>query len=98
MSDELRIGPEDFEEVGLDPGLIEASSNRRDFLLNTAKVTAAAAAAGPFYMAAKQAKAAELASLGGDPIATTAASAANKNFHGVGINRIAEALVTVKRV
>jgi multiple sugar transport system substrate-binding protein len=91
VSDELRIGPEDFEEVGLDPSLFDASSSRKDFLFNTAKITAAAAAAGPFFMAAKQAKAAEAASLGGDPIATTAASAANKNFHGVGINRIAEA-------
>ncbi len=91
MSDELQIGPEDFEEVGLDPGLLGASVDRTDFLLNTAKLTAAAAAAGPFFMAAKQARAAEVASLGGDPIATIAANAAKKNFGDVSITRIAEA-------
>jgi multiple sugar transport system substrate-binding protein len=91
MSDELQIGPEDFEEVGLDPGLLGASVDRTDFLLNTAKITAAAAAAGPFFMAAKQARAAEAASLGGDPIATIAANAAKKNFSGASITRIAEA-------
>ncbi len=91
MSDELRLGPEDFEEVGLDPGLLETPIGRKDFLLNTGKVMAAAAAAGPFFMAAKQARAAEAASLGGDLIATTAINAAEKNFHGVGLTRIAEA-------
>jgi multiple sugar transport system substrate-binding protein len=91
MSDELQIGPEDFEEVGLDPGLLGASVDRRDLLLNTAKLTAAAAAAGPFFLAAKQARAAEAASLGGDPIATIAANAAKQNFSGASITRIAEA-------
>jgi len=44
MSDELQVTPEDFEEVGLDPGMLDASMGRKDFLFNTAKLTAAAAA------------------------------------------------------
>jgi multiple sugar transport system substrate-binding protein len=71
--------------------VFERPIGRRDFLFDSAKLLAAAAAAGPFFMAAKQAAAAHAASLGGDPIATVAAAAANKNFHGVGISRIAEA-------
>src|SRR5262249_38853665 len=83
--------PEDVEEVGLDPGLLDASMGRKDFLFNTAKLTAAAAAAGPFFMAAEQAAAARRASTGGDPIATAVVSAAKKNFQNVNLNRIAEA-------
>ena len=57
MSDEIPVRPEDFEEVGLDPdALFDATMGRRDFLLNTAKLTAAAAAAGPFFLAAEQAQ------------------------------------------
>ena len=85
MSDEPRVTPEDFEEVGLDPGLLNASSGRKDFLLNSAKLMAAASAAGPFFLAAEQAAAARKASLGGDPIATTAISAAKKKFAGANL-------------
>lgn len=91
MSDELRATPEDFEEVGLDPDLIDSTMGRRDFLLNTAKLTAAAAAAGPFFLSAAQARAAQAASMGGDPIATTVINAAKKNFAGTGLTRISEA-------
>jgi multiple sugar transport system substrate-binding protein len=77
--------PEEFSDV------FERPIGRKDFLFDSAKLLAAAAAAGPFFMAAKQAAAAHAASLGGDPIATVAAAAANKNFHGVEISRIAEA-------
>src|SRR5205823_2078892 len=90
VSDEPRVTPEDFEEVGLDPGLLNATSGRKDFLFNTGKLMAAAAAAGPFYLAAEQAAAATKASLGGDPIATTAISAAKKNFAGASLTRISE--------
>src|SRR5438309_1029778 len=91
MSDELHVGPEDLEEVGLDPGLLDAPIGRKDFLFNSGKLMAAAAAAGPFYMAAQQALAAEQGSLGGDPIATTVINAAKKNFHGSNLTRISEA-------
>jgi multiple sugar transport system substrate-binding protein len=90
VSDELRVTPEDFEEVGLDPGLMDATVGRKDFLFNSAKLMAAAAAAGPFFMSARQAAAARSASLGGDPIATTAIAAAKKNFSGVNMTRISE--------
>jgi len=65
----------DIEELG-GHGPLEAAYGRKDFLLNSGKILAAAAAAGPFFLAAKQARAAEAASLGGDPIATTAVNAA----------------------
>src|SRR5439155_16900113 len=91
VSDELRATPEDFEEVGIDPGLLDASMGRKDFLFNTAKLTAAAAAAGPFFMAAEQAAAARKASTGGDPIATTVINAAKQNFKGTSLTRISEA-------
>jgi multiple sugar transport system substrate-binding protein len=71
-------------------GTFERPIGRKDFVFDSAKLIAAAAAAGPFFMAAKQAAAAEFASLGGDPIATNAAQAATKNFNGIGISRIAE--------
>ncbi len=91
MSDELQVTPEDFEEVGLDPGILEASMGRKDFLFDTAKLTAAAAVAGPFFMAANQAQAARAASTGGDPIATTVIDAAKKDFPNITLNRISEA-------
>jgi multiple sugar transport system substrate-binding protein len=81
VSDELVARPEDYEDVGLDPALGEASLyGRKDFLFNSAKLLAAAAAAGPFFMATKQAAAAEAAStsMAADPIATSAAVAAKK--------------------
>src|SRR5205085_7703459 len=68
----------------------EAQMPRKSFLIDSAKLTAAAAAAGPFFLAAKQAKAAEAASLGGDRIATTAVSAAKSKFSGVKLTRISE--------
>ena len=67
--------------------------NRRDFVFNAAKLTAAAAAAGPFFMATKQAAAAELASTSataGDPIAVSAVSAA-KQYSGQKISALYEA-------
>ena len=63
---------------------------RKSFLIDSAKLMAAAAAAGPFFMAAEQAKAAEAASLGRDPIATRAVAAAKANFSDVTLNRISE--------
>jgi chromosome segregation protein len=44
VSDELQVRPEDFEEVGLDPDALDKQMGRKDFLFNTAKLTAAAAA------------------------------------------------------
>ena len=67
--------------------------NRRDLVFNAAKLTAAAAAAGPFFMATKQAAAAELASTSataGDPIAVSAVTAA-KQFSGQKISALYEA-------
>lgn len=64
--------------AGVDPSVFETPLDRRDLILNTAKITAAAAAAGPFFMAAEQAKAAEAAStsMQADKIATSAVNAA----------------------
>ncbi len=70
---------DDRGPAGIDPSVFETPVDRRALLLNAAKLTAAAAAAGPFFMAAEQAKAAEAASTSltaGDPIATTAVAAA----------------------
>ena len=86
MDDDTRL-----EEI--DPTLFETALDRRDLFLNAAKLTAAAAAAGPFFMAAEQAAAAELASTSvtaGDPIATTAVNAA-KQFKGQTITTTWEA-------
>jgi multiple sugar transport system substrate-binding protein len=66
---------------GIDPELFEAPLDRRDLLVNAAKIAAAAAAAGPFFMSAAQARAAEIASTSstaGDPIAVGAINAAKK--------------------
>jgi Dihydroorotate dehydrogenase len=82
VSDDLSVGPEDLEEVGLDPDLLERPLGRKDFLFNTGKLLAAAVAAGPFFLAEEQARAAEVASLGRDPIATIAINAAKNKFHG----------------
>jgi multiple sugar transport system substrate-binding protein len=86
VSDDIR---DDLDESFAD-GLFESRSGRKDFLYDSAKLLAAAAAAGPFFMAAKQAHAAELASLGGDPIASNAVKAAKASFSDVKITRIAE--------
>ena len=51
---------EAFDESLVD-GLLEAQMPRKSFLIDSAKLMAAAAAAGPFFMAAKEAKAAEAA-------------------------------------
>ncbi len=69
---------DDTELAGVDQSVFETPLGRRDLILNTAKITAAAAAAGPFFMAAEQAKAAEAAStsIAADPIATGAVNAA----------------------
>ncbi len=47
---------DDTELSGVDPELFEVPLDRRELLLNAAKITAAAAAAGPFFMAAAQAR------------------------------------------
>jgi multiple sugar transport system substrate-binding protein len=80
---------ETFDDSMVD-GLLAGQMPRKSFLIDSAKLMAAAAAAGPFFMAAKQAKAAEAASLGADPIATRAVAAAKANFSNVTLNRIAE--------
>jgi multiple sugar transport system substrate-binding protein len=80
---------EPFDESTVD-GLLEAQMPRKSFLLDSAKLMAAAAAAGPFFMGAKQAKAAEAASLGPDPIATRAVAAAKANYSNVTLHRISE--------
>jgi multiple sugar transport system substrate-binding protein len=72
---------DDTEVGGIDPELFGTPLDRRELLFNAAKITAAAAAAGPFFMSAAQAKAAEVASTSstaGDPIAVSAISAAKK--------------------
>lgn len=80
-----------FEEI--ERTLFDTRLDRRALFLNAARLTAAAAAAGPFFMAAEQARAAERAStsaLAGDPIATTAVNAA-KRFSGKTITMTYEA-------
>ena len=42
---------------GPDPSIFDEPTGRKDFLFDSAKLVAAAAAAGPFYMAASQAEA-----------------------------------------
>src|SRR5919204_4779842 len=81
----MHDGLEEFAD-----GVFETGMPRKSFLIDSAKLAAAAAAAGPFYLAAKQAKAAEAASLGGDPIATRAITAAKAKYSGVTLSRIAE--------
>ena len=89
MSDEVR--PEDLEELGLDPGILETPIGRKDFFLNTAKLTAAAAAAGPFFMAGEQANAA-LRSMGRASASDPSVIAANaaKKFKGVTLSHTYE--------
>lgn len=81
----------DSRDESLVDGIFAGQMPRKSFLIDSAKLAAAMAAAGPFYLAAKQAAAAELASVGGDRIATTAVSAAKSKFSGVTLNRISEA-------
>ena len=68
----------------------ESALGRKDFLLNTAGLAAAAAAAGPFFLATKQANAAELASTQGVNPARIAVDAA-KQFKGTEIKMTYEA-------
>ena len=80
MSDDIREGLD-----GPDPSIFGRPTGRKDFLFDSAKFLAAAAAAGPFYMAGSQAEAAIEASTSttaGDPIAVSAVNAA-KQFKGV---------------
>jgi multiple sugar transport system substrate-binding protein len=86
VSDDIH---EPFDESLVDD-VFEAQMPRKGFLIDSAKLMAAAAAAGPFFMSAKQARAAELASGGPDPIATTAVNAAKAKFPNVTLSRIAE--------
>jgi multiple sugar transport system substrate-binding protein len=80
---------EAFEEYGI----LEQPRGRKDFLFDSAKLMAAAAAAGPFFMAAEQAKAAITASTSatqGDPIAKSAVDAA-KQYAGATLRKTNEA-------
>jgi multiple sugar transport system substrate-binding protein len=73
--------------------MFDGPVGRKDFLFDSAKLLAAAAAAGPFFMAAKQADAAIKAStstLQGDPIAKGAVDAA-KQFAGLTLRKTNEA-------
>src|SRR5205814_9643375 len=85
VSDDMHDGLDGFVD-----GLSEARMPRKSFLVDSAKLAAAAAAAGPFFLGAEQAKAAEAASLGGDPIATKAINAAKAKYSNVTLSRIAE--------
>jgi multiple sugar transport system substrate-binding protein len=76
VSDDIHEGLD-----GPDPSIFGKPTGRKDFLFDSAKLLAAAAAAGPFYMAASQAEAAIEASTSataGDPIAVSAVNAAKK--------------------
>ncbi len=80
MSDDIREGLD-----GPDPSIFGRPTGRKDFLFDSAKFLAAAAAAGPFYMAGSQAEAAIEASTSttaGDPIAVSAVNAA-KQYKGI---------------
>ncbi len=91
MSDEF-VRPEDIEDVGLDPGVLERPMGRKDFFLNAAKLTAAAAAAGPFFMSRSHADAA-LRAMGRASASDPAVIAVNaaKKFKGVTLNHTYEA-------
>jgi multiple sugar transport system substrate-binding protein len=87
VSDEAGFDLQELGEYG--PG--EASTyGRKDFLVNSGKLMAAAAAAGPFFLAADRAQSAIEASTGGDPIATSAVNAA-KQYSGITITKTNEA-------
>jgi len=77
---------------GAEPSLFGTPIGRKDFLFDSAKLLAAAAAAGPFYLAAEQADAAIEASTSltaGDPIALSAVNAA-KQFKGITLTKTNE--------
>jgi len=87
VSDEIRDEPEE-----VDPSIFGHPLGRKDFLFDSAKLLAAAAAAGPFFMAADQARAAIAASTSataGDPIAANAVAAA-KQFSGITLTKTNE--------
>jgi len=77
---------------GPNPSIFGTPTGRKDFLFDSAKLLAAAAAAGPFYMAASQAEAAIEASTSataGDPIAVSAVNAAKK-YKGITLSKTNE--------
>jgi len=79
----------DLEQLG-EYGPLEATYGRKDFLATAGKYMAAAAAAGPLAAATSKAwAAAERASQGGDPVATTAVKAA-KQYSGITLTTIRE--------
>ena len=86
MSDDIHEGLD-----GPEPSIFGKPTGRKDFLFDSAKLLAAAAAAGPFFLAAEQAKAAIEASTGqaGDPIAMSAVNAA-KQYKGVTLTKTNE--------
>ena len=87
MSEDIHEG---FD--GAEPSLFGTPIGRKDFLFDSAKLLAAAAAAGPFYLAAEQADAAIEASTSltaGDPIALSAVNAA-KQFKGITLTKTNE--------
>jgi multiple sugar transport system substrate-binding protein len=84
------VSDEIYDELeAAEASLFERTVGRKDFLFNSAKLIAAAAAAGPFFMAEKQAAAAIKASTAGDPIATGAVNAA-KQFAGITLRKTNE--------
>ena len=87
MSDGIHEGLD-----GPDPSIFGKPTGRKDFMIDAAKLLAAAAAAGPFYMAASQAEAAIEASTSataGDPIAVSAVNAAKK-YAGITLTKTNE--------
>jgi multiple sugar transport system substrate-binding protein len=83
VTDDLHDGLSDGLDDAHEASIFDHRIARKDLLFDSAKILAAAAAAGPFFMAAEQAEAAYRASTGGgDPIATGAVNAA-KEFRGV---------------
>ena len=86
MSDDVHDGLD-----GPEPSIFGKPTGRKDFLFDSARLLAAAAAAGPFFLAEEQARAAIAASTGqaGDPIATSAVNAA-KQYKGVTLTKTNE--------
>ena len=87
MSDGIHEGLD-----GPDPSIFGKPTGRKDFMIDAAKLLAAAAAAGPFFMAASQAEAAIEASTSataGDPIAVSAVNAA-KQYAGITLTKTNE--------
>jgi len=88
VSDDIHEGLD-----GPEAALFGQPVGRKDFVFNSAKLLAAAAAAGPFFMAEAQAEAAIKASTSmtaGDPIAAGAVAAA-KQYAGITLTKTNEA-------